>query len=46
VIEVVHPWGGFLQELSGAVAQQLMNADLDFEGGPLELGVEGGVIGF
>jgi len=46
VIEVVHPWGGFLQELARAMTQQLMNADLDFEGGPLELGVEGCVIGF
>lgn len=32
VVEVEFAWGGFLEELAAAVAQELVQADLDFEG--------------
>jgi hypothetical protein len=32
VVEVEFPWGGFLEELAAAVAEELVQADLDFEG--------------
>ncbi len=30
--EVVYAWGGFLEKFSCAVAEELVDADLDFEG--------------
>lgn len=32
VVEVVFPWCGFLEEFAAAVAQEFVEADLDFEG--------------
>ena len=32
VVEVEFAWGGFLEELAAAVAQELVQANLDFEG--------------
>ena len=41
VVEVVFPRGCLLQEFAGAVAEQLVQADLNFEGGVAILAVEG-----
>lgn len=32
MIEVESAWGGFLEQFAGAVAKELVDADLDFEG--------------
>lgn len=41
MVEVEDAGGGFLEEFSGAVAKELVDADLDFEGGVAVGGVDG-----